>query len=132
MMSDVRYEIKNFITCYLTWNFDTKKSGLVRTQRTEQLILVDPVEEDVEDSSTDWSSKRLTMRSKENVRILTLIRSTLLSIIAFYITLAWLIFLMWSQINVLLSIRLTGGRQTGFKDLKPLKAKKIFVYFSKF
>ena len=53
MMSDVRYEIKNFITCYLTWNFDTKKSGLVRTQRTnnDQLILVDLVddEEDVEE-----------------------------------------------------------------------------------
>ena len=87
MMSDVRYEIKNFITCYLTWKFDTKNSGLVRTQRTnnDQLILVDPVEEDVEDSSTDWSSKLLTMRSKENGRILTLIRSTLLSIITFYI-----------------------------------------------
>ena len=66
MTSEVRYEIKNFITCYLTWNFDTKKSRLVRTQRTnnDQLILVDPVEEDVEDSSTDWSSKLLTMRSK--------------------------------------------------------------------
>jgi len=52
MTSEVRYEIKNFITCYLTWNFDTqKKSGLVRTQRTnnDQLILVDPVEEDVEE-----------------------------------------------------------------------------------
>ncbi len=44
--------------------FDTKKSGLVRTQRTtHKLILVDPVED--EDSSTDWSSKRLTIRSKE-------------------------------------------------------------------
>ena len=52
MTSEVRYEIKNFITCYLTWKFDTKKSGLVRTQRTnnDQLILVDPVEdEDVEE-----------------------------------------------------------------------------------
>jgi hypothetical protein len=49
-MSEVRYEIKNFITCYLTWNFDTKKSGLVRTQRTnnDQLILVDPVEDEEE------------------------------------------------------------------------------------
>ena len=82
MMSDVRYEIKNFITCYLTWKFDTKKSGLVRTQRTN-----------------NWSWLiRLKMkrfvhglilfdnaRSKENGRILTLIRSTLLSIITFYI-----------------------------------------------
>ncbi len=39
-----------------------KKSGSVRTQWTK-LILVDPVED--EDSSTDWSSKRLTIRSKE-------------------------------------------------------------------
>ena len=48
MTSEVRYEIKNFITCYLTWNFDTKKSGLVRTQRTnnDQLILVDPVDDE--------------------------------------------------------------------------------------
>ena len=61
MMSDFRYEIKNFITCYLTWNFDTKKSGLVRTQRTnnDQLILVDPVDDEEEirpqtDPPNDW------------------------------------------------------------------------------
>ena len=67
MMSDVRYEIKNFITCYLTWNFDTKKNpgwSVSNEHEHFQLILVDPVEEDVEDSSTDWSSKLLTMRSK--------------------------------------------------------------------
>ena len=49
-MSDFRYEIKNFVTCFRLeiWH---KKSGLVRTQRTnnDQLILVDPVEEDVEE-----------------------------------------------------------------------------------
>ena len=87
MTSEVRYEIKNFITCYLTWNFDTKKSGLVRTQRTtnDQQILVDPVEdEDVEDSSTDWSSKRLTMRSKEKKERYSLI------LIESIITLLWL------------------------------------------
>jgi hypothetical protein len=68
MMSDVRYEIKTPLPVIWLENIDTKKSGLVRTQRTndDQLILVDPVEdEDVEDSSTDWSSKLLTMRSKE-------------------------------------------------------------------
>ena len=67
MTSEVRYEIKNFITCYLTWNFDTQKNPgwSVRNELTmTKLILVDPVDdEDVEDSSTDWSSK--TMRSKE-------------------------------------------------------------------
>ena len=52
MMSEVvRYEIKNFITwTFRLWKLTQKKSGLVRTQRTEQLILVDPVEdEDVEE-----------------------------------------------------------------------------------
>jgi hypothetical protein len=33
---------------------------------------------------------------------------------------------MWSQINVLSSIRLTGGRQIDFKVLKPLKAKEKY------
>ncbi len=54
MMSDVRYEIKTPLPELQTSKIDTKKSGLVRTQRTKQLILVDPVDdEDVEDSSTD-------------------------------------------------------------------------------
>ena len=62
---------------------------MVRTQRTEhdQLILVDPVEdEDVEEirPRTDPPTSD-NVRSKENGRILTLIRSTLLSIITFYI-----------------------------------------------
>ena len=65
-MSDFRYEIKTSLPVIWLENIWHKNSGLVRTQRTEQLILVDPVDdEDVEDSSTDWSSKRLTMRSKE-------------------------------------------------------------------
>jgi hypothetical protein len=39
-MSDFRYEIKrNFITLYLTWNIDWK-SGSVRLNEHEQLILV--------------------------------------------------------------------------------------------
>jgi hypothetical protein len=72
MMSEVvRYEIKNFITWTLDFENWHKKSGLVRTQRTKQLILVDPVDdEEVEDSSTDWSSKRLTMcdlKKRKNV-----------------------------------------------------------------
>ena len=49
-MSDVRYEIKNFITCYLTWKFDTKNPGLsVRNELTvTKLILVDPVDDEEE------------------------------------------------------------------------------------
>ena len=50
MTSEVRYEIKTSLPVIWLENID-KKSGLVRTQRTEndQLILVDPVEEDVEE-----------------------------------------------------------------------------------
>jgi hypothetical protein len=129
MMSDVRYEIKTPLPVIWLETFDTKKSGFVRTQRTnsDQLILVDPVEDEMlKNSSTDWSSKRLTMRSKENGRILTtLIRSTLLSIITLYITLAWLIFLMWSQITFLLSIRRTGSQQIDFK-VSSLWGRKYF------
>ena len=63
-------------------------------QNNDQLILVDPVEdEDVEDSSTDWSSKLLTMRSKEKKECYSHCYSLILieSIITFsYITLlAW-------------------------------------------
>ena len=49
-MSDVRYEIKNFITCYLTWKFDTQKNPgwSVRNEHEHfQLILVDSVEEEM-------------------------------------------------------------------------------------
>ncbi len=50
MTSEVRYEIKNFITCYLTWNFDTQKNPgwSVRNELEHvQLILVDPVEDEM-------------------------------------------------------------------------------------
>ena len=48
MLSDVRYEIKNFITCYLTWNIDTKirVGSYVTNTNNDQLILVDPVEDE--------------------------------------------------------------------------------------
>ena len=50
MMSDVRYEIKTPLPVIWLENIWHKNSGLVRTQRTEQLILVDPVDdEDVEE-----------------------------------------------------------------------------------
>ena len=32
MLSEVRYEIKNFITCYLTWNIDTNLGWFVRNE----------------------------------------------------------------------------------------------------
>ena len=60
-----RYEIKTPLPVIWLENIDTKKIrvGSVRNEHTvTKLILVDPVDdEDVEDSSTDWSSKRLTM-----------------------------------------------------------------------
>ena len=67
-MSDFRYEIKTSLPVIWLETIDTKNPGRsVRNELTmTKLILVDPVDdEDVEDSSTDWSSKRLTMRSKE-------------------------------------------------------------------
>ena len=79
--------------------------------------------------STDWSSKRLTMRD------LNKIKKNYHSSDRSIITLHWLwqIILMWSQINVLLSIRLTGGWQIDFKVFKPfLNAKKIFLESFKF
>ncbi len=50
-MSDFRYEIKTSLPVIWLETL-TKKSGFVRTQRTncDQLILVDPVEEDVEET----------------------------------------------------------------------------------
>jgi hypothetical protein len=51
MMSDVRYEIKNFITWTLDFeNWHKINPGWVRTQRThgDQLILVDPVDDEEE------------------------------------------------------------------------------------
>ncbi len=58
MMSEVvRYEIKklHYLNFRLRKLTQKKNPGWVRTQRThgDQLILADPVEEDVEDSSTD-------------------------------------------------------------------------------
>ena len=136
MMSDVRYEIKTPLPVIWLENIDTKNPGWsVRNELTTTNWSVD--DEDVEDSSTDWSSKRLTMRSKENGRILTtLIRSTLLSIITLlhYIWLAiWTYsnILMWSQINFLLSIRLTGSRQIDFK-VSSLCCRNIFIKFQSF
>ena len=123
MMSDVRYEIKNFITCYLTWNIDTNLGWFVRNEHEhDQLILVDLVEEDVEDSSTDWSSKLLTMRSKEKKECYSLI--LIYIVIDHHFTFGsgnriYQILLMWSQINLRSSIRLTGGRQIDFLVFKP-------------
>ncbi len=51
-MSDCRYEIKTSLPVIWLENIWHKKSGLVRTQTNtnyDQLILVDPVEEDVEE-----------------------------------------------------------------------------------
>ena len=118
------------------WKYWLKKSGLVRTQRNNEtgflrkrftnqvLILIDLVED--EDPRPRTDDLQLTMRSKENGRILTLIRS--IDHHFTYFTLAWqsnlFKYLMWSQITVCLSIRLTVSRQIDFKVFKPLKAKE--------
>ena len=48
-MFDTKLKLRYLLSDLKLWH--TKKSGLVRTQRTnnDQLILVDPVEEDVEE-----------------------------------------------------------------------------------
>ncbi len=115
MLSDFRYEIKTPLPVIWLENIDTRKNPgwSVRNELTvTKLILVDPVEEDVEDSSTDWSSKRLTIRSKENKETLSLIRSIDLH---FTLAVANIFNYQWSQINLRLSSRLTGGRQIDFK-----------------
>ena len=71
-------------------------------------------------SSSDWSSKRLTIaRSKEMEELLTLIRSIDHHFLLYngFGNLIIQIFLMWSQITFLLSIRRTGSRQIDFKVL---------------
>ena len=120
-MSDFRYEIKTSLPVIWLENIDTKKSGLVRTQRTEQLILVDPVDdEDVEDSSTDWSSKRLTMCDLKKIKnvnthpIYIVIDHHFLLYFGFG-NQNYQVFLMWSQITFLLSIGRTGSQQIDFK-----------------
>ena len=69
-MSNFRYEIKNFVTCYLNWNIDWK-SGSVRLNELRTTDpgswLVDPVDdEDVEEIRVlRLLVLQLTMRSKE-------------------------------------------------------------------
>jgi hypothetical protein len=65
-MSDFRYKIKNFVTCYLT-EILTEKSGSVRLNEHEHkliLVLVDPVDdEDVEEIVHE-----LILQTSDNVR----------------------------------------------------------------
>ena len=121
MMSDFRYEIKNFITCYLTWNFDTQK---IRVGSYATNWRTDP----------GWSGWRRCWRIRPRTDPPNVLQCDLKkrkniihsswsswSIITFYIgygnriNFFIQIFLMWSQINLCLSIRLTGGRQIDFK-----------------
>jgi hypothetical protein len=89
MVSDVRYEIKTPLPVIWLEIIDTKiRVGPYATNWTiDQLILVDPVEdEDVEETCPRTDPPNvLQCDLKKNGRILTLIRSTLLSIITFYI-----------------------------------------------
>ena len=132
MMSDVRYEIKTPLPVIWLETVTQKiRVGpyVTNTNTTNWSWLIRLKMRCWRDSSTDWSSKRLTIRSKEMEDYYSLI--LIYIVIDHHFTLHWLwqlyqIFLMWSQIYFLLSIRLTGGQQIDFKDLKPLKAKKIF------
>ncbi len=123
MTSEVRYEIKNFITCYLTWKYWHKKSGLVRTQRTTRnwswliWLKMKKLKRFVHRLILQTSDNA---RSKEMEELVHSSWSTFLSIITSYFTLAWQSnflqkFLTWSQITFLLSIRRTGSQQIDFK-----------------
>jgi hypothetical protein len=98
-------------------NIDWKNRFVsTKTIHVDQLILVDPVDD--EDLRPQTDPPNDNARSKETERIINthpIDRSSLS-----YFTLALAIeliqiFLMWSQINVLSSIRLTGGQQIDFK-----------------
>ncbi len=130
---------------YLLSDFETltlKKSGSVRLneQRTTDpgSWLVDPVDdEDWKRSSTNWSSKRLTMRSKEKKDVTH--PSFIIVIDHHFLTLHWLgnqilkyynlvINYQWSQITFLLSIRRTGSQQIDFKvKVKVLNFRKLIA-----
>ena len=127
MTSDVRYEIKTELKLRYLFSdlklLTLKKSGFVRTQRTTHnwsWFLVGWSGRwwrCWRDRPTNWSSKLLTIcdlkKMEEYQHSSDLYRSSLL-------TLHWLgNILMWSQINVRSSIRLTGGRQIDFKVFKP-------------
>jgi hypothetical protein len=79
-MFDTKLKLRYLLSDLKLWH--TKKSGLVRTQRTnnDQLILVDPVDdEDVEDLSTDWSSNVLQcdLKKRKNINTHPIDRSSL-------------------------------------------------------
>jgi hypothetical protein len=131
-MSDFWYEIKTELKLrYLLsdlkhWLKNPGRFVSTNTNTNWSWFLVDPLDdEDWKRSSTNWSSKRLTMcdlKKMEEYYSLILINRSSLS----YFTLAWQsnflqIFLMWSQINLRLSIRRTGGQQIDFKVFKPLR-----------
>jgi hypothetical protein len=127
------FSIRNLKLRYLILDLKilALKKSVDPSQRNDtrfKLILVDPVEdEDVEDSSRDWSSNFDNVRSKEKKDYHSSDRS-IITFILLYIGFGNLniYILLWSQINVLSSIRLTGGQQNDFKVFKPLKAKEKY------
>jgi hypothetical protein len=128
LMFDTKLKLRYLI---LDWKILTENSP-IRTQRndTQKLILVDLV--DVDKVRVHRSGfLQLTMRDLKRRKdySLILIESIItLSYITSHCTMAWqsnlFKYLMWSQITVRLSIRLTVSRQIDFKVFKPLKAKE--------
>jgi hypothetical protein len=106
---------------------DFEKSGFVRTQQTTHnwsWFLVDPVDDEIgrdrprTDPPNVWQCDLKNLKNINTHPICIVIDNH-------FLTLHWLgnriiKYLMWSQINVLLSIRLTGGRQIDFKVFKLL------------
>ncbi len=93
-MSDVRYEIKNFVTCYLTW-LDWKSGSVRLNEHEHKLILVLGWSgrwwRCWRDRPTNWSSKRLTMCDLKKWKNINIHRYRLIIDHHFftYFTLAW-------------------------------------------
>ena len=123
-MSDFRYEIKTPLPVIWLENIDTKNPGWsVRNEQTmtnwSWLIRLKMKMLKIRPRTDPPNVLQCDLKKRKNI-----IHSSWSNRSSLYFTLVgnWLtysIFLMWSQINVRSSIRLTGGRQIDFKVFKP-------------
>ncbi len=118
LVFSIWFSIRNLKLRYLILDVKilTLKKSVDPSQRndTQKLILVDLVEVD----EVEELLQRLTMRDlkkRKNYYSLILIdRSSLLTYFTLALAIKLILFLMWSQITFLLSIRRTGSQQIDF------------------
>ncbi len=122
MMSDFRYEIKTSLPVIWLEKFDTKNPGRSVCKRTRTLILVDLVEDGDPcprtDPPNDWQFDLKKIKNINTHPIYIVIDHHFLYWL-WQSNLLFQIFLMWSQINFLLSIRRSGSRQIDFEVFRP-------------